>query len=83
MTPADGGLEAARRAKAVLQERLAGDPRVRGLGVARRGSTYVVALRVAGPDGGDPPGDLLGDLLGDVDGVEVEVRVVGDLRPHG
>ncbi|MEI4270102.1 hypothetical protein TEK04_00030 [Klenkia sp. LSe6-5] len=60
----------ARAAKAVLAARLADDPGVTGVGLARREAGYVLQVDLADPRAG-------GRVPGAVDGVAVVTRVVG------
>ena len=64
----------ARAAKSALSQRLAADPGVVGVGLARRDSGYVVKVDLA---------DALAAarVPGDVDGVRVVTEVVGVVRP--
>jgi hypothetical protein len=66
-------IDAARAAKARLGERLAGEPLVNGLGLARFGEGWVVKVNLlrAAPDL---------HLPAEVDGVEVRVEVVGRIE---
>jgi hypothetical protein len=68
------GRDAARAAKTVVAESLAGEPGVVGIGLARLQSGYVVQVDLA--DEG-----ALGRVPADVDGVPVVTRVVGVIRP--
>ncbi|SFK32457.1 hypothetical protein [Geodermatophilus ruber] len=63
----------ARAAKSALTERLAADPAVVGVGLARRESGYVVKVNLA--DAG-----AAGRVPRDVDGVRVVTEVVGAVR---
>lgn len=65
---------AARAARSVLAARLATDPAVVGIGLARRQSGYVVKVDVA--DAG-----AVGRVPGTVDGVPVVTEVIGSIRP--
>ena len=65
---------AARAAKEVLRERLAGDPRVNGVGIARSKGRYAVRVNIV--DESDVP-----ELPDEVEGIEVRIVVVGRLRP--
>jgi hypothetical protein len=64
----------ARAAKAALAERLAGHPAVNGVGVAREGDAHVVRVNLREP---------ADDLPSEVDGVAVQVRVVGRIVKRG
>jgi len=75
--PSPGGApdvsrDAARAAKSRLASHLAGDQRVNGVGVVRRAQAYVVRVNVVADD--DRP-----DLPAEVDGVPVQVDVVGPI----
>jgi hypothetical protein len=61
-------------AKSALAERLADDPGVVGVGVARRAGAYVVKVDLADEA-------TVQRVPGDVDGVRVVVEVVGAVRP--
>jgi hypothetical protein len=63
----------ARAAKAVLAARLADDPGVTGVGLARRDAEYVVQVDLVEPGAGRR-------VPGAVDGVAVVTRVVGAVR---
>jgi hypothetical protein len=65
---------AARAAKSALATRLSAEPGVVGVGLARRGSGYVVTVDLA--DAG-----AAGRVPGDVDGVPVVTEVIGVVRP--
>ena len=65
---------AARAAKSVLTESLGGDPRIVGIGLARRESDYVVKVNLA-------DAAAAGRVPTDVDGVSVVTEVVGTVRP--
>jgi hypothetical protein len=66
------GIDAARAAKATLEGRLAGEPLVNGLGLARTEHGWAVKINLirAAPDL---------DLPREIDGVEVRVEVVGPI----
>ncbi|MET0788822.1 MAG: hypothetical protein ABWY33_06220 [Cellulomonas sp.] len=65
-------LEQARAAKERLRTTLKGRSDVRGIGIARSGDGYQLRVNVSsGP---------ASDLPDDVDGVDVDVRVVGAIR---
>lgn len=66
---------AARAAKSVLSAQLAEVPEVVGIGLARRGTGYVVKVDLA-------DSAAAGLVPGDVDGVRVVTQVVGVVRPH-
>jgi hypothetical protein len=63
----------ARAAKSALSARLAADPGVVGVGLARRDSGYVVKVDLAEPGAASR-------VPGDVDGVRVVTEVVGVVR---
>ena len=65
---------AARAAKSVLTERLAAEPGVVGIGLARRDDVYVVKVDLA-------YAEAVGRVPGDVDGVRVVTEVIGPVRP--
>ncbi len=70
-------LDQARAAKAAAKRLLAGDINVVGIGITRIGEGYGVKINLtseAAP-GAAPPAE--------VEGVPVEVEVVGPLRPRG
>ncbi|MEV6213032.1 hypothetical protein [Kitasatospora sp. NPDC051914] len=67
-------IEAARAARDVLAQVLAGDPRVNGVGIGGTKNAYVVKIQVV--SGGDLP-----DLPAEIDGVPVQVVVVGRVEP--
>ncbi|WP_456820774.1 hypothetical protein [Cellulomonas sp. URHB0016] len=67
-------LESARRAQGHLRTELMGRAGVTGVGVARRGSGYVLRVNVVDPTV---------DVPADTDGVPVDVRVTGALAPLG
>jgi hypothetical protein len=67
-------IEEARAIKRVLAERLGDEPAVRGLGIARRGSGYVVKLDLATA----LPREK---VPAEIDGVTIVVEVVGEIRP--
>jgi hypothetical protein len=66
-------IDAARAAKDKLGERLAGEALVNGVGLARSGEGWAVKVNLlrAAPDL---------DLPAEVDGVEVRVEVVGEIK---
>jgi hypothetical protein len=66
-------IDAARAAKDRLGERLAGEALVNGVGLARSGEGWAVKVNLlrAAPDL---------DLPAEVDGVEVRVEVVGEIK---
>jgi hypothetical protein len=66
-------IDAARAAKDRLGERLAGEALVNGVGLARSGEGWAVKVNLlrAAPDL---------DLPAEVDGVEVRVAVVGEIK---
>ncbi|ADB77064.1 hypothetical protein [Geodermatophilus obscurus] len=64
----------ARAAKSALSHRLAADPGVVGVGLARRASGYVVKVDLADAHAAER-------VPGDVDGVRVVTEVVGVVRP--
>ena len=64
---------AARAAKSVLSESLGADPRIVGIGLARRESEYVLKVNIA-----DPAAAVR--VPEDVDGVQVVTEVVGAIR---
>ena len=64
----------ARAAKIALGDRLAADPGVVGVGLARRDSGYVVKVDLADAHAAER-------VPGDVDGVRVVTEVVGAVRP--
>ena len=64
----------ARAAKSALSHRLAADPGVVGVGLARRDSGYVVKVDLADAHAAER-------VPGDVDGVRVVTEVVGVIRP--
>ena len=64
----------ARAAKTALSARLAADPGVVGIGLARRGAGYVVKVDLA-------DSQTASRVPGDVDGVRVVTEVVGVVRP--
>ena len=63
----------ARAAKSVLAARLAADPAVVGVGLARQDADYVVRVDLTGPDDD-------GRVPHDVDGVRVVTQVIGTVR---
>ncbi len=65
---------AARAAKSVLAESLGADPRIVGIGLARRERDYVVKVNLA-------DADAARRVPTDVDGVSVVTEVVGTIRP--
>ena len=65
---------AARAAKSVLAARLAEEPGVVGVGLARRAHDYVVKVDLADPS-------AAGRVPGSVDGVPVVTEVIGAVRP--
>ncbi|MCW2583913.1 MAG: hypothetical protein JWQ53_2703 [Klenkia sp.] len=73
VTTPTSGRTAASAAKTALAARLAADPGVVGVGVARRASQYVVRVDLVDGDAG-------GAVPGVVDGVPVVTRVTGRVR---
>ena len=65
---------AARAAKSALRSRLAADPGVVGIGLARGDSGYVVKVDLSDPA-------VAGRVPVDVDGVRVVTEVIGAVRP--
>jgi hypothetical protein len=65
---------AARAAKSALAERLAAEPGVVGIGLARRDDAYVVKVDLV-------DAEAAGLVPDDVDGVRVVTEVVGVIRP--
>jgi hypothetical protein len=65
---------AARAAKGVLAARLAAEPGVVGVGLARLADDYVVKVDLADPS-------AAGRVPGSVDGVPVVTEVIGAVRP--
>ena len=65
---------AARAAKSVLAESLGSDPRIVGIGLARREQEYVLKVNLA-------DADAARRVPADVDGVSVVTEVVGTVRP--
>jgi hypothetical protein len=65
---------AARAARSTLATRLAAEPGVVGIGLARREQGYVVKVDLADPAAG-------ANVPRDVDGVRVVTEVVGVVRP--
>ena len=65
---------AARAAKTTLAHRLAGEPGVVGIGLARRANGYVLKVNLADPAAAPR-------VPGDVDGVRVVTEVIGAVRP--
>ncbi len=65
---------AARAARSTLASWLASEPGVVGIGLARRGSGYVVKVDLA-------DAHAASRVPGDVDGVRVVTEVVGVVRP--
>jgi hypothetical protein len=65
---------AARAAKSALAARLAAEPGVAGIGLARRDDAYVVKVDLVDADAA-----VL--VPGDVDGVRVVTEVIGPVRP--
>ena len=65
---------AARAAKSALSQELAAVPEVVGIGLARRGTGYVVKVDLADPRAASR-------VPGDVDGVRVVTHVIGVVRP--
>ena len=65
---------AARAAKSTLTARLSGDPRVVGIGLARRANGYVLKVDLTDPAAAPR-------VPGDVDGVRVVTEVIGAVRP--
>jgi hypothetical protein len=65
---------AARAAKTTLTHRLADDPGVVGIGLARRASGYVLKVNLADPAAAPR-------VPGDIDGVRVVTEVIGAVRP--
>ena len=65
-------LEQARAAKERLRTTLQGRSDVRGIGIARAADGYQLQVNMARDPGSDVPGA--------VDGVDVQVRVVGAIR---
>jgi hypothetical protein len=63
----------ARAAKSALAERLAADPGVAGVGVARRDADYVVRVDLTEAGAGSR-------VPQDVDGVRVVTQVIGPVR---
>ena len=68
-------LARARRVKDDLGTRVGGDPRVRGVGIAPGGDGFVVRVLLADPGAAADLG-----LPAEVDGVAVDVVVVGEIR---
>ncbi len=64
----------ARAAKSALSEQLAAVPEVVGIGLARRGTGYVVKVDLAEPGAARR-------VPSDVDGVRVVTQVIGVVRP--
>jgi hypothetical protein len=64
---------AARAATSALAERLAADPGVAGVGVARRDTDYVVRVDLTEAEAGSR-------VPRDVDGVRVVTQVIGPVR---
>ncbi len=64
----------ARAAKSALSARLATDPGIVGVGLARRDTGYVVKVDLADAHAADR-------VPGDVDGVRVVTEVVGAVHP--
>jgi len=64
----------ARAAKSALSARLAADPGIVGVGLARRDTGYVVKVDLA-------DARAAARVPGDVDGVRVVTEVVGAIRP--
>ena len=64
----------ARAARSALAVRLAADPGVVGIGLARRASDYVVKVDLA-------DAEAASRVPEDVDGVRVVVEVIGAVRP--
>ncbi|MGY1742379.1 MULTISPECIES: hypothetical protein [unclassified Blastococcus] len=64
----------ARAAKSALSQQLSAVPEVVGIGLARRGSGYVVKVDLADPGAARR-------VPSDVDGVRVVTQVVGVVRP--
>ena len=69
-SPAQLGPDAARAVKAHVQQLVSGDPRVNGIGLTRSSGDWAVKVNVV--DGDDLP-----ELPSAVDGVPVQVAVVG------
>jgi hypothetical protein len=67
-------LDRARAAKARLAARLAADPRVTGVGIARAEGGHVVRVLLVVP---------ADDVPAEVDGVPVSTQVVGEIRACG
>ncbi|MGW3649270.1 hypothetical protein [Streptomyces sp. NPDC000878] len=65
-------LETARVAKKVLAARLANDRRVNGVGIGGSGGNYKIKVNLVSKD--DRP-----DLPLDIDGVPIEIAVVGKI----
>ena len=65
---------AARAAKSALSQQLSAVPEVVGIGLARRGTGYVVKVDLADPRAASR-------VPRDVDGVRVVTQVVGVVRP--
>ncbi len=65
---------AASAAKSLLAARLADEPGVVGVGLARRAGDYVVKVDLADPR-------AAARVPGDVDGVRVVTEVIGVVRP--
>ncbi|CAN5730351.1 hypothetical protein BH18ACT7_BH18ACT7_05910 [soil metagenome] len=75
MSQEPAGLEAARQAKSELAERLVGDERIAGIGIAPDGAGgYQVKVNLAKPEPGL-------ELPAEVAGVPVRTEVVGEIRP--
>ena len=68
-------LEQARAAKEHLRTTLQGRSDVRGIGIARAADGYQLQVNMSRDPGSDHA-----DLPGAVDGVDVQVRVVGAIR---
>ena len=63
-------LEAVQTAKRALVRSLHGDPRVNGVGIGGRRPDYVIRVNIVDPD--DRP-----ELLREIDGIPIEVVIVG------
>ncbi|MER6315183.1 hypothetical protein ABT237_15600 [Streptomyces sp. NPDC001581] len=68
-------LETARAAKRALAARLANDRRVNGVGIGGSGSNYTLKVNIVSAD--DHP-----NLPHDIDGVPIEIAVVGNIQAH-
>lgn len=75
-SPARAPIADARAAKNVLRARFGGDPRINGFGITGHRDHYAVRVNVA-------DADAAAELPDEVDGVQVEIVVVGRISATG